>query len=58
VQALTKLFSEIIFQHIPRVLNGEADILSKKALKEETGRLSIFHRDNGVDSPMTHLSIF
>jgi hypothetical protein len=46
------------FQHVYRVYNREADILSKKALREETGRLSIFHSDKGIESPITQFSIF
>lgn len=55
---LSKLFADIKFHHFPRAHNGEADALSKRALKDVAGRLSIFHSDNGVDSSMTHLSIF
>lgn len=55
---LSKLFEDVKFQHVQRSHNGEADALSKRALKEEVGYLSIFHSDDGVDSPSTHLSIF
>lgn len=57
IRVLTKLFADIKFQHIPRAHNGEADALSKRALKE-AGRLIIFHSDVGVDSHMTILNIF
>jgi ribonuclease HI len=55
---LSKRFAEIKFQHIPRSHNGEADALSKRALKELSGWLYIYHSDSGVDSPITHLRIY
>jgi hypothetical protein len=58
IRVLTKLFDDIKFQHIPRAHNGVADALSKRALKEEAGRLIIFHSDDGVDSHMSILNIF
>jgi ribonuclease HI len=51
-------FSNVRFQHISRVYNREADALSKRALKEEAGVLSIYHSDSGVESPITTFSIF
>jgi ribonuclease HI len=51
-------FQDISFQHIYREHNKEADILSKRALKEPEGRLSFFHWDNGTESPHTYLNIF
>jgi ribonuclease HI len=55
---LAKTFNEISFHHIYRVHNKEADSLSKRALKEIEGRLSVFHCENGEDSPITSLNIF
>jgi len=55
---LTNSFADINFHHIPRSQNREADALSKRALKEAVGRLSVFHRDNGIESPITSLNVF
>jgi len=55
---LSKSFTDINFQHIPRLQNKEADALSKRALKEPVGRLSVFHRDGGIESPVTTLNVF
>jgi hypothetical protein len=57
-RGLSKLFDDIKFHHIPRAHNGVADALSKRALKEEAGRLNIFHCDDGVDSHMSIINIF
>jgi ribonuclease HI len=46
------------FQHVYRVFNREADILSKLALREEPGLLSIFHSDKGIESLITQFSVF
>jgi len=51
-------FQDINFHHIYKVHNKEADILTKRALKEPEGRLSFFHWYNGIESPHTHLNIF
>jgi ribonuclease HI len=55
---LAKTFNDISFQHIYRVHNMEADSLSKRALKEIKGRLSVYHCENGEDSPISSLNIF
>jgi ribonuclease HI len=55
---LTKSFVDVKFLHFPRAHNGEADALSKRALKEVPGRLAIYHCENGIDSPSTLLCIF
>jgi ribonuclease HI len=55
---LAKGIPNLRFQHVPRALNREADALSKKALREEVGRISIFHSDKGIDSPITQFCIF
>jgi hypothetical protein len=55
---LSKSFADINFQHIPRTQNKEADVLSKRALKEPVGRLSVFHRDDEKESPITSLNVF
>jgi ribonuclease HI len=55
---LAKAFTNIRFQHIPRAFNGEADALSKRALKEEAGNLLIFHIDSGIESQISTYSIF
>jgi ribonuclease HI len=55
---LSKLFSDISFHHLSRSFNCEADALSKKALKDVVGRLSIFHCDSGIESSTTCISIF
>jgi ribonuclease HI len=55
---LSKSFTKINFQHFPRSFNREADALSKRALSEVAGKLTIFHCENGIESPITILSIF
>ena len=55
---LSDQFSDINYLHIPRSLNGEADALSKRALKGVVGRLSVFHSENGIDSPISSINIF
>jgi len=55
---LKKLFKEISFQHIYREHNKEAELLSKRVLKEPKGRLIIYHWHNGEEIPPTHLNIF
>ena len=55
---LSKTFADVNFHHIPRSLNREADALSKRALKEAVGRLSVFHRDRGIESPITSINVF
>jgi ribonuclease HI len=55
---LVKTFSEVSFHHIPRSFNTEADVLSKRALKGAVGRLSMFHRDGGIESPSTSINVF
>jgi hypothetical protein len=55
---LAKGFTNIKFQHFPRVYNCEADALSKRALKEEAGSLLIFHSDSGIESQISTYSIF
>jgi hypothetical protein len=55
---LANSFQDISFQHIYRVFNKEADILSKKAFLEPEARLFFYQWCNGVESPHTHLDIF
>ena len=55
---LAKNFKDISFQHIYRVHNKEADLLSKRALNEIEGRLTVYHQDNGEESPLSILNIF
>jgi ribonuclease HI len=55
---LSKGFTNISFQHFPRSFNREADALSKRALLEEVGKLSLFHCDSGIESSTTYLDIF
>jgi ribonuclease HI len=57
-QQLSKLFTDINFHHIPRSHNTEADALSKRALSEVVGRLSIYHCDRGQESPISSINIF
>jgi len=57
-QQLSKLFSDINFRHIPRSHNTEADALSKWALNEVVGRLSIFHCDSGQESSISFINFF
>jgi ribonuclease HI len=55
---LLQRFSNINFLHVPRSHNKAADVLSKRALSEVVGRLSIYHCDKGIESPITTLNIF
>jgi ribonuclease HI len=55
---LSKGFTNISFQHFPRSYSCEADALSKRALFEEAGRLSIFHCDSGIESSVSYLNIY
>jgi ribonuclease HI len=55
---LTRNFKDISYQHIYREHNKEVNLLSKRALKEPKGRLSVYHWDNGEKIPLTHLNIF
>ena len=55
---LSTHFADISFKHIPRSLNKEADALSKRALNGVVGRLSVFHSDNGIDSPISSINVF
>jgi ribonuclease HI len=58
VMGLSTLFADISFHHLPRSRNREADALSKRALKEEFGRLSVFHSDRGRKSPISSINVF
>jgi ribonuclease HI len=51
-------FTDIKLQHISGSHNTEADALSKRALGEVIGRLSVFHCDNGEESHITSFNIF
>jgi ribonuclease HI len=55
---LSSNFSDIEFRHIPRSHNIAADALSKKALIGVVGRLSVYHVDNGVESPTSYYNLF
>jgi len=57
-QQLAFSFSDITFRHLPRSFNSEADALSKRALKQVVGRLSIFHCDRGLESPTSSFNLF
>jgi ribonuclease HI len=57
-QLLASSFSDISFCHLHRAFNSAADALSKRALSQVVGRLSIFHCDRGQESPTTHLNLF
>lgn len=57
-KSLLKTFKHIKFQHISRNLNKEADALSKKALRGVVGRLSIYHCEDGLESPITNINLF
>jgi ribonuclease HI len=55
---LSKHFTDINFHHISRSHNREADTLSKRALNEVVGRLSVYHHDRGIESPISFINIF
>jgi ribonuclease HI len=58
VRLLALSFTDITFRHLPRSFNAEADALSKRALSQSVGRLSIFHSDQGLDSLPTFYNLF
>jgi ribonuclease HI len=58
VRDLTLCFTDINFRHVPRSHNCAADALSKRALTEVIGRLSVYHSDRGVESPITSINVF
>jgi ribonuclease HI len=55
---LFNIFTDINFHHIPRSHNTEVNALSKRALSEVVGRLSVYHCDKGIESPITFYNIF
>jgi ribonuclease HI len=55
---LLQRFSNLNFLHVSRMFNRAADALSKRALSGVVGRLSIYHCDRGIESPITSLNIF
>jgi ribonuclease HI len=55
---LIQRFSNIHFRHVSRAHNRAADALSKRALAGETGLLSIFHCDHGIESSTTSIKLF
>jgi hypothetical protein len=55
---LSLRFSDINFLHVPRSHNRAADALSKRALTAVIGRLSVYHCDRGIESPITSINIF
>jgi ribonuclease HI len=57
-RALSSSFTDINFLHISREHNRVADELSKRALGETVGRLSVFHSDNGIDSSISTYNFF
>lgn len=58
IQGLSNRFLDISYRHISRSFNNEADALSKRALGGVSGRLSIFHCENGSESNFTHINLF
>ena len=57
-QQLANHFSDISVSHLPRTHNSEADALSKRALNEVVGRLSIYHCERGQKSPISTINLF
>jgi ribonuclease HI len=55
---LAKNFKDLSIHHIYRVHSKEADALSKIALSEVEGRLSVFHTDIGMESQPSCINIF
>jgi ribonuclease HI len=55
---LANKFTDIQYRHIHRVHNQVADSLSKRALNDVTGRLSVFHCANGIKSPISTYNLF
>ena len=58
MQELSRNFIDISFHHISRIHNREVDALSKRALNEVVGRLSVYHWDSGKESPISFINIF
>jgi ribonuclease HI len=55
---LAIFFSDIQFCHVPRAHNGAADALSKTALNAVVGRLTVYHCDNDIESPVSFYNLF
>ena len=55
---LAKNFKDLSVHHIYRVHNKEVDALSKRALTEIEGRLTVYHSDNGRESQPSCINIF
>jgi ribonuclease HI len=55
---LAKNIKDLSVHHIYRVHNKEVDALSKRALTEIEGRLSVYHSDSGLDSQPSSINIF
>jgi hypothetical protein len=57
-KVLSTNFQEIIYKHIYREYNKEADCLSKQALLGPIGRLTYYIWENGKAGPLFHLNLF
>jgi ribonuclease HI len=57
IKNLIKHFHAISFEHIFREFNMEADLLSKKALREPKGIITYYLWTNGTEGPRRHLSL-
>jgi ribonuclease HI len=55
---LAKNIKDLSIHHIYRVHNKEVDALSKRALTEVEGRLSVYHWDSGKESQPSCINIF
>jgi hypothetical protein len=55
---LANKFADIQFRHIHRAHNQVADALSKRALNDVSGRLSVFHCADGIESPISTYNLF
>jgi ribonuclease HI len=55
---LARTFTDISYRHLPRSHNSVADALSKRALRQKVGRLSIFHCDRGTQSSTSIFNLF
>jgi len=54
---LIQNFQSIVFQHIFRVFNSNADFLSKQALMESEGLITYYKWTNGGEGPRRQLKI-
>jgi hypothetical protein len=58
INELIKGYTLINFTHIYRELNMEADLLSKRALQEQEGKITYHQWKDGQEGPTLFLKLF